>query len=99
MTIDIVLLGTGSPMPDPNRAGPATLVSAGGEHDDLVDAGRGVPSQRMRDTLVLTHDVPPFPPGGDDGRALAATEFDGRIELGDDLHRVTVEALDLEIGT
>lgn len=41
MTIDIVLLGTGSPMPDPNRAGPATLVSAGGEHY-LVDAGRGV---------------------------------------------------------
>ena len=41
MTIDIVLLGTGSPMPDPNRAGPATLVSAGAEHY-LVDAGRGV---------------------------------------------------------
>lgn len=39
--IDIVLLGTGSPMPDPNRAGPATLVSAAGEHY-LVDAGRGV---------------------------------------------------------
>ncbi len=37
----VTLLGTGSPMPDPNRAGPATLVSAGGEHY-LVDAGRGV---------------------------------------------------------
>lgn len=37
----ITLLGTGSPLPDPNRAGPSTLVSAGGEHY-LVDAGRGV---------------------------------------------------------
>ena len=25
--IDIILLGTGSPMVDPNRAGPSTLVS------------------------------------------------------------------------
>ena len=41
MTITVTLLGTGSPMPDPNRAGPATLISAGDEHV-LVDAGRGV---------------------------------------------------------
>ena len=41
MSIDITLLGTGSPMVDPNRAGPATLVQAGGEHY-LVDCGRGV---------------------------------------------------------
>ena len=41
MTIDITLLGTGSPLPDPNRAGPATLISVGDEHV-LVDAGRGV---------------------------------------------------------
>lgn len=41
MTITITLLGTGSPMPSPDRAGPATLVSAGTEHY-LVDAGRGV---------------------------------------------------------
>lgn len=39
--ITVTLLGTGSPMPDPHRAGPATLVSAGGDHL-LVDAGRGV---------------------------------------------------------
>ena len=39
--LSVTLLGTGSPLPDPNRAGPATLVSAGGEHY-LVDAGRGV---------------------------------------------------------
>jgi ribonuclease Z len=39
--IAITLLGTGSPMPNPDRAGPATLISAGDEHY-LVDAGRGV---------------------------------------------------------
>jgi ribonuclease Z len=37
----VTLLGTGNPLPDPNRAGPSTLVQAG---DDLllVDCGRGV---------------------------------------------------------
>ena len=39
--MDIVLTGTGSPLPDPNRAGPSTLVKAGSTHI-LVDAGRGV---------------------------------------------------------
>lgn len=39
--MEIVLLGTGSPMPDPNRAGPSTLVRAG-SLTLLVDAGRGV---------------------------------------------------------
>jgi ribonuclease Z len=39
--IDITLLGTGSPIPDPNRAGPSTLVRAGGQVF-LVDCGRGV---------------------------------------------------------
>lgn len=44
------------------------------------------------DTLILTHYVPPMPQSGtvDDWRALAATEFDGTIELGDDLHRVEI---------
>ena len=45
MTLSVTLLGTGSPIPSPDRAGPATLISAGegadGEHY-LVDAGRGV---------------------------------------------------------
>ena len=42
-------------------------------------------------TLVLTHYVPAIAPGQEEQwRALAATEFDGRIELGDDLHRVEV---------
>ena len=39
--MDIVLLGTGSPLPDPERAGPSTLVRAGGLLL-LVDCGRGV---------------------------------------------------------
>ena len=41
MNITITLLGTGSPMPSPDRAGPATLISVGDEHY-LVDTGRGV---------------------------------------------------------
>ncbi len=39
--MDIVLTGTGSPLPDANRAGPSTLVKAGDTHI-LIDAGRGV---------------------------------------------------------
>src|SRR4051794_13852392 len=39
--VKLTLLGTGSPIPDANRAGPATLVQAGGLHL-LVDCGRGV---------------------------------------------------------
>ena len=37
----VTMLGTGSPIPDPHRAGPATLVTAGGLHL-LFDCGRGV---------------------------------------------------------
>jgi len=76
---------------------------------DLVEQ---MPAQRIRDildyhssveqaastaaragvqTLVLTHYVPPLVPGQEDQwRALAATEFDGRVELGNDLLRVSV---------
>ena len=44
-------------------------------------------------TLVLTHYVPAIAPGQEEQwRALAATEFKGQIELGDDLHRVEVQA-------
>jgi ribonuclease Z len=60
--IEVVLLGTGSPLPDPNRAGPATLVRAG-ETSLLVDCGRGVllraaaagTGAAQLDALVLTH--------------------------------------------
>jgi ribonuclease Z len=76
---------------------------------DLIER---VPVQRLRDTLdyhsspeqaaqtaqragvrtlVLTHYVPAFPPGGgEEWRSLAAGDFDGTIEVGDDLHRVEV---------
>src|SRR5215213_5388180 len=39
--IEVTLLGTGSPIPDAHRAGPSTLVRAGGQ-TFLVDCGRGV---------------------------------------------------------
>lgn len=39
--MEIVLTGTGSPLPDADRAGPSTLVKADDTHI-LVDAGRGV---------------------------------------------------------
>jgi ribonuclease Z len=43
------------------------------------------------DTLVLTHYVPALAAGQEDQwRALAAEEFSGRVELGDDLLRVQV---------
>ncbi len=46
MSLVVTLLGTGSPMPSADRAGPATLISAGADSPDaehyLVDAGRGV---------------------------------------------------------
>lgn len=62
MTIEITLLGTGSPIPDPNRAGPSTLIRAG-RQALLVDCGRGV-QQRLAaagasantlTALLLTH--------------------------------------------
>jgi ribonuclease Z len=60
--MDVVLLGTGWPLPDPDRAGPASLVRAGGLHL-LFDTGRGV-LMRLRaagsgpiwlHTVFLTH--------------------------------------------
>jgi ribonuclease Z len=39
--LQLITLGTGSPIPDATRAGPATLVRAGGR-DFLFDCGRGV---------------------------------------------------------
>ncbi len=60
--MQVVTLGTGSPLPDPNRAGPATLVRAGGR-SLLFDCGRGVLMRAaaaglmpmMVDRLLLTH--------------------------------------------
>ncbi len=42
-------------------------------------------------TLVLTHYVPPLLPGHeDDWRQLAAKGFTGIVEMGDDLHQITI---------
>ena len=62
MGIEIVLLGTGNPLPDRDRAGAATLVRAGGK-TMLVDAGRAVCMRMvaagalpvMLDTVFITH--------------------------------------------
>ncbi len=39
--MDVIILGSGSPLPHPERAGPATLVQVG-EYRYLFDCGRGV---------------------------------------------------------
>jgi ribonuclease Z len=39
--MDVTILGSGSPLPDAERAGPSGLISAAGQHY-LVDCGRGV---------------------------------------------------------
>jgi ribonuclease Z len=58
----VTLLGTGTPIPRPDRFGPSTLIEAG-NHTVLIDAGRGaamrlfqldVPIGRI-DALLLTH--------------------------------------------
>src|SRR5947207_5802617 len=62
MAIDVVLLGTGNPLPDRDRAGAATLVRAG-PLTLLVDAGRAVCMRLsaagvlpfMLDAVLLTH--------------------------------------------
>ena len=60
--IEVTLLGTGSPIPDPERAGPSTLARAG-DQMFLIDCGRGV-LQRLAaagyganqlSALLLTH--------------------------------------------
>jgi ribonuclease Z len=62
VTIEIVLLGTGNPLPDSARAGAATLVRAG-DRTYLFDAGRAVCMRMiaagalpfMLDAVLLTH--------------------------------------------
>jgi ribonuclease Z len=58
----VTLLGTGTPIPDPDRFGPSTLVEAGNQKL-LFDAGRGVPIRVRQlgfreskiNVLFLTH--------------------------------------------
>ncbi len=62
MGVEVVLLGTGNPLPDAGRAGPSTLVRAG-ERMFLVDAGRGCLMRMaaagalpmMCEAVLLTH--------------------------------------------
>lgn len=62
MSIEVVLLGTGNPLPDRDRAGAATLIRAGGR-TLLVDAGRAVCMRLaaagvlpfMLDAVLITH--------------------------------------------
>ncbi|WP_328358209.1 ribonuclease Z [Mycobacterium sp. NBC_00419] len=59
-------------------------------HSSVEQAGATAERAGVK-TLVLTHYVPPLAPGQEDQwRAKAATEFSGRIELGDDLHQVSI---------
>ncbi len=53
----VTLLGTGSPIPEPDRSGPATLLQAGGQ-TLLFDAGRGV-TTRLYQLKVPMRDVTP----------------------------------------
>lgn len=60
--MQLTLLGTGLPTPNPDRCGPAHLVRAGGHHF-LLDCGSGVVHQLVRigvspaeiDHLLITH--------------------------------------------
>ena len=44
--MEVIILGSGSPLPHPDRAGPATLVRVG-DKDFLFDCGRGVLMRAM----------------------------------------------------
>ena len=60
--MDVILTGTGSPLPSADRAGPSTLVKAG-DTTVLADAGRGVVMRMMAvgvrpddlDGVIITH--------------------------------------------
>jgi ribonuclease Z len=59
-------------------------------HSSVEDAARTAARGGVR-TLILTHYVPALVPGDEDEwRALAAAHFNGRIELGNDLHTVSI---------
>lgn len=63
------------------------------DYHSSVEQAAATASRAGVATLVLTHYVPPLTPGQEDQwRALAAKEFGGRVELGDDLLRVSVGA-------
>lgn len=61
------------------------------DYHSSVEQAAATATRAGVDTLVLTHYVPPLAAGQEEQwRALAAGEFSGRVELGDDLLRVQV---------
>jgi ribonuclease Z len=63
------------------------------DYHSSVEEAAATAARAGVDTLVMTHYVPALVPGQEEQwRALAAGAFGGRIELGDDLHRVEVDA-------
>jgi ribonuclease Z len=49
----VTLLGTGAPIPSPDRFGPSTLVEAG-DQKILIDAGRGATIRLYQLTIPTT---------------------------------------------
>ena len=88
-----VLLGTGSPPPNPKRRGPATLLSLGDERF-LVDAGSGVGAQLVQagvrpwdwPRVFITHLMPGSAPA--ELVAAAGRDFAGAVAVGEDLAEV-----------
>lgn len=85
LPITVRTLGTGGPRVDPQRAGPATLVSVGDEHL-LFDTGRGVtvqlaragiPMGSLRDVFITHHH---FDHIGDLYDVALSSWFEGRRE-------------------
>jgi ribonuclease BN (tRNA processing enzyme)/acetyl esterase/lipase len=56
----VILLGTGTPVPDPDRSGPATAIVVD-DHAYLVDFGPGV--VRRAELAALTRKIPAVEPG------------------------------------
>jgi ribonuclease Z len=63
------------------------------DYHSSVEQAAATAARAGASTLVMTHYVPALVPGQEEQwRTLAASEFGGRIELGDDLHRVEVRS-------
>jgi len=62
------------------------------DYHSSVEEAAGTAARAGVGTLILTHCVPAVAPGQEgDWRAKAASVFDGRVEIGPDLHRVDVQ--------
>ena len=93
--MDVTILGSGSPLPDAERAGPSGLVSVGGQHF-LVDCGRGVLMRLAGAGLgvvnltavLLTHLQMGF--DRDETVALVRERYDGPVELVDPGYETTI---------